>query len=228
MAPWSYPGFFQAFSPPVGPRQGPFGRNNGVTVWGQVGGGLFKYYAGAFDLFDMAESPLFSGRVNLSLLAPEPGYLHSSAYYGKNILAAGVGAQFKKNGSVSAMPDVMADNFAEINADILYEHPFQNTSVLDVEAAVYAYAGANEAVKSSFYALASYLLPTTVGFGKLQPLVRFQGAVPKDGGDMWRILEAQLGYVVKPYAARLAVVYQRTDVADQTANAIIFGVQLQK
>jgi hypothetical protein len=33
---------------------------------------------------------------------------------------------------------------------------------------------------------------------------------------------------VKPYAARLALVYQRTDVADQTANAIIFGVQLQK
>ena len=34
----------------IGPREGHYGRNDGITVWGQAHGGLFKYYAGAFDL----------------------------------------------------------------------------------------------------------------------------------------------------------------------------------
>ena len=48
-APWYYPGTFSAHGF-VGPREGAFGRNDGVTAWGQVQGGLFKYYVGAFDL----------------------------------------------------------------------------------------------------------------------------------------------------------------------------------
>ena len=52
---------------------------------------MFKYYAGAFDLHGAPDSPLYSGRINLGLLNPEPGYYHSSTYYGgKDILAIGV------------------------------------------------------------------------------------------------------------------------------------------
>ena len=57
MAPWNYPGFYP------GPRarrraraRAPFGRNDGATVWGEFGGGTFKYYLGAFDLHHAAES----------------------------------------------------------------------------------------------------------------------------------------------------------------------------
>ena len=34
---------------PVGPKQGPQGRNNGAIVWGEFVGAKLKYYAGAFD-----------------------------------------------------------------------------------------------------------------------------------------------------------------------------------
>ena len=225
MAPWAYPGFYQAFSAPAGPRQGPFGRNDGATVWGQTGGGQLKYYAGAFDLFDPSQSPLWSGRLNLALLSPEPGYYHSSSYYGKDILAVGVGGQYKKNGSIGLMS---TDDYAEVNVDVLYEKVLPGKGVIDLEGAFYLFGGENEVLDNHFYAMASYLFPEKLGIGKLQPLVRFQGATPSAGGDMWTIYEAQAGYIISPYAARLAMLFQRTDVEGAVSNALILGVQLQK
>ena len=225
MAPWDYPGGYLAFSPPAGPRQGPFGRNDGVTLWGQHGGGMLKYYAGAFDLFDRSQSPLFSGRVSVSLLDPEPGYYNSSSYYGKDMLSIGAGAQYKKNGSASA---TVTDDFAEVNVDVLYEKKLPNQGVLDVEAAYYQFVGDAEVLDNHFYGLVSYVIPVTLGIGKLQPLVRFQGASPSAGGDLWKIYDAQVGYIIAPYAARLAVLFQRTDVEGASSNALVLGVQLQK
>jgi hypothetical protein len=37
MGPWNYPGAYGS-----GPKEGPFGRNDGATIWGQAGGGIFK------------------------------------------------------------------------------------------------------------------------------------------------------------------------------------------
>jgi len=130
-APWFYPGVHFA-GPPVGPRQGPSGRNDGLTVWGQFAGGLFKYYAGAYDLHKTAGTALISGRLNLSLINPEPGYYHSSTYYGgKDLLAIGIGGQYQKDGSPGAME---VDDYSEFNADILFEKNFGEGGVLDLEA----------------------------------------------------------------------------------------------
>jgi hypothetical protein len=41
-------------------------------------------------------------------------------------------------------------------------------------------------------------------------------------------IEAQLGYVVAPYAARAALVYTHTDIGGIAGNAVTAGVQLQK
>ena len=126
MAPWSYPGFFVPGGGPIGPRQGAFGRNDGATVWGQFGGGLLKYYASVFDLTAPQTSPLYSSRINLALINPEPGYYHSSTYYGgKDILALGLSAQFKKDGSVGVDPATMMaltpDDYTGFSADLLFE-----------------------------------------------------------------------------------------------------------
>jgi hypothetical protein len=94
MGPWNYPGAYGS-----GPAEGPFGRNDGATIWGQAGGGVFKYYLGAYQLYGGAKpvvQPLISGRINLALLSPEPGYYSSSTYYGKDILSLGVGGQYEK------------------------------------------------------------------------------------------------------------------------------------
>ncbi|HEY3252497.1 MAG TPA: hypothetical protein VGJ91_01065, partial [Polyangiaceae bacterium] len=90
MAPWIYPLLLgpQSFAPAaaggayaiVGPKEGPYGRSDGATIWGQVGGGTFKYFLGAYDLYDAIVHPLISGRVSISLLNPEPGYWGTATY----------------------------------------------------------------------------------------------------------------------------------------------------
>lgn len=238
MSPWNYPGFYVPGAPPIGPAQGPFGRNDGATAWGQFAGGMLKYYVSAFDLHDQKTSPLFSGRLNLALLNPEPGYYHSSTYYGgKDILAIGVGGQFKKDGSVQPvpmpMPGMMApaammDDFQEFNADVLFEKNLGGGGTIDVEAAVYLFPGEYDPVKYHCFALVSYLTPNPIGWGHLQPLVRLQMAKERGTDKDWRLIDAQLGYAIDKYAARLALGFQNADIAGTKANSIFFGIQLQK
>ena len=86
-------------------RRGPAGRDVGVTAWGAPLGGHVKYYLGAYQLQDPTLSPLFSGRVQVSLLSPEPGWFHRTTYYGdRDLVSIGIGGQIQNNGSVMAVP----------------------------------------------------------------------------------------------------------------------------
>ena len=221
-SPWFYPGLLGS-----GPHQGPHGRNDGMTVWGQAEGGLFKYYVSAFDLHDTAKKPLWSGRLNLSLLNPEPGYYHSSTYYGaKDILAIGVAGQLQNDGSVDPAGMAPVDDYAEFNADVLFEKNLSGSGTLTLEGAFYKYVGDND-LKLSWLVLASYLTPEKVGPGKLQPLIRLQQAKPQVG-DAQLSFEGQLGYVIADYAARLALGYKYTKQGPAKGNAIFLGAQFQK
>jgi hypothetical protein len=235
--PWYYPGFFIPGAAPFGPRQGPFGRNDGVTVWGQFAGGLFKYYLSIFELTQPADPLLFSSRLNLSLLSPEPGYYHSSTYLGeKDILAIGVGFQYEKDGSSTALE---TDDYTQFNADILFEKAFDQGAFIGLQGAFYLPMGEGEVLDNQFFVEASYTTGKPVGAGRIQPLIRLQMANPKaDGADTWTLLDAQLGYIISGYAARLALGYQYSDapagvmegalLAQSTGHAIYLGVQLQK
>jgi hypothetical protein len=223
MAPWSYPGFFQKFAAPLGPHQGPFGRNDGVTVWGQAAGGVFKYYAGAFELYNAGANPLFSGRLSIHLINPEPGFYGNSTFYGtKDVFSIGIGAQAQAGGSGG-------DDFMEYNADVLFEKNFGKAGVLDIEGAIYKYEGDGEAIDYSYFALASYILPGELGPGQVQPLVRLQQAKPTDSeADTWTLVDAQIGYIVSSFACRFALGYQYSNVDGVNGNAVLLGIQLQK
>jgi hypothetical protein len=229
-APWYYPGFGFVDNQVTVPRQGPSGRNDGVTVWGQIEGGLVKYYAGAYDLYDVETSPLFSGRIALALLEKEPGYYNSSTYYGKDILSLGVGAQYKKDGS--APPEgstAEPDNHTEFNVDVLFEKNFGGAGVLDLEGAFYKFNGDFEPTDAGWFGVASYLLPGDVGPGKIQPLVRVQQAIPaQDDADTATLIDAQIGYIVNSYATRFALGYRNGSAGDLDIQALYFGAQFLK
>jgi len=235
MAPWNYPGAFGA-----GPKEGPFGRNDGATIWGQFGGGTFKYYAGVYNLYGAQRTngqftaPLFSGRLNLSLLSPEPGFYHNATYYGKDILAIGIGAQYQKNGTAAPAgtggPDA---DYSLFNADILFEKTLGEAGVVDLEGALYKYFGDNEARQASYFALASYLTPDIGGIGKFQPLVRLQQTMYKDvagtSPDSATAVDVQLGYIVESFATRFAVGFQHAKASSGNIdNQIFAGIQLMK
>jgi hypothetical protein len=235
MSPWNYPGFYYINGvlggAPVGPRQGPSGRNNGATLWGQFLGGYIKYYAGAYDLNDVGNRPLISTRINLSLLNPEPGYYHSSTYYGgKDIVALGASFQSQAKGSVqtaNGMATGVTDDYTGISVDLLAEKNFAGAGVATVEGAFYKFNGDYEGVKDHFYALASYLLPFEVGIGKFQPLFRFQQATLNDANDTkMKLIDAALSYVVDDYNMRFALTFQNQDIGGLKGNAVQLGIQV--
>jgi len=83
-----------------------FARDAGVTIWGDILGGMVKYYAGVYDGFgdhNAGEVVAGSGKDNLGYairleftptmlgFKPEKGYLHKETYLGKkNVLTLGV------------------------------------------------------------------------------------------------------------------------------------------
>lgn len=234
IAPWYYPGFFVTGAPPLGPHQGPNGRNDGVQAWGQAAGGLFKYYGGIYNLFSNTAGAggdaLFSGRLTLSLINPEPGFYGNSQYYGKkDVLGIGIGAQVQKDGGGG-------EDYTEFNADILFEKNLTGAGVLDIEGAFYKYSGNGLpvgmdviGVEYSYFALASFLIEAPAGPGRFQPLVRVQQAKPEDDdADTWTLVDAQVGYIVDDFACRFALGYQYQDVLGQKGNQIYLGIQLQK
>jgi len=228
MAPWNYPlfGFVDGQLGPTAPREGPSGRNDGVTAWGFFAGGLLKYYVGAYDLYDVDQSPLISGRLNLSLLSPEPGYYSNSTYYGKDILAIGAGFQYKKEGSVApadpAAPPA-ADDYTEFNVDVLFEKKL-GSGVLDLEGAYYKFNGDYERTDAGWFALASYLI------ADFQPLVRVQQALPayEEVDETSTLIDAQIGYIVNSFATRFAAGFQYGTAGDANSKSIFFGAQFMK
>jgi hypothetical protein len=228
MSAWNYPGVYGPVY--VGPKTGPFGRDNGAVVWGDVAGGKLKYYFGAFGLENVAASPMFAGRLNVALIGEEPGYYHSSTYYGaKDIVAIGGGFEAQNAGSGMDPATGGPGDLLVLNADILAEKNLGGAGVITAEVAYYKY-DEFQPRKHAYFVLASYLFPQALGVGQLQPLVRLQQALPQDSSaPTWTIIDAFVTYVVDAYNMRVALGYQRTDLGgDIVGNAIQLGVQIQK
>ena len=241
--PWNYPGFYVPGAAPLGPKDGPTGRDQGAVVWGNALEDKLKYYGGVFGI-DKDAQPYVSGRVSYSIQGAEPGYFGSSTYYGaKNVMTIGVGAQYQKNGAVDmgVTPNGTKDNVTFM-ADALAEENVPDTGTFTFEGQFYkftdgyAFAGAPGsgaslyAPKEAFYLLAAYLTPQPIGIGKIQPLLRIQQTV--DPG--WTIFDAALAYVFKDYSGRVVLTYEHIDLGGTfgaapapVQNSFQLGLQLQ-
>ena len=229
MIPWNYPGFFSgAF---VGaPAEGPSGRNNGAVIWGDIAGGKFSYFAGAFDNGDVTTSPLFSGKLRLALWDPEPGFWGNGSFFGdKDMLSIDLGGQVQNNGISPTK------NYAEVNVDVLAEKKLGAGSFATFEAAYYHFASVTGGVSDSMYALLAYATPT-IGVGNIQPMARFQWEKVKDNTltNPWN-LDIGVSYLIKGPALRVLATYSYTKllnldttamtVSNSTANSVQLGAQ---
>ncbi|HVU50946.1 MAG TPA: hypothetical protein VHL80_09690, partial [Polyangia bacterium] len=230
MIPWNYPGlptFLGGFLPAFGaPHEGPFGRNNGVNVWGDIAGGFATYFAGVYDNGNVASNPLFSGRLRLAFLDKETGFWGNGSYFGdKDILSLDVGGQYQKNGSTGAVPNPMMpmmptmtlSDYADINVDALLEKKIPGGGWFTADGAFYHYKVPSGGVSNYYYVLAAFASPT-VGVGNIQPMVRYQQETVKDGTgtNPWN-LDVGLAYLVKGPALRLNATYSYAKLGTNTA-----------
>lgn len=203
------------------------GRDDGVSVSGQVEGGVFKYAFGAYKgipaAIGQADSSLYAARFTYNFLDPEPGYYTSSSYYGaKDILAVAFAIQFQKE--AIAGPTTRFQDFRGYNFDVLFEKKLSNEGVVSLEGAYYDYDfGAATGGGEAYLGQIGYLISPKVGPGQLQPMIRFQ----EFEGDS--IFAAGFNYVIRGHSARLSLMFSRSDLkADGgTRNRFTLGTQFQ-
>jgi hypothetical protein len=218
MIPWNYPGFFTQQPDGSGiaaPHEGPAGRNNGAVVWGDIMGGKFCYFAGAFDNANVHSSPLFSGRLRLALWDPEPGFWGNGSYFGdKDMLSFNVGAQFQQHGSAGMAGD---KDYTDINVDALIEKKLGGGAFVTGEGGYYHYNVQDGGLSDTFYVLGAYASPT-VGVGNIQPMVRYQWEKVKGpmGTKPWNI-DVGLAYLIKGPALRVIATYSHTNLTSAFA-----------
>jgi len=144
-----YPGFLRVRSapPPIGIKSGANGRDNVVTAWGQVAGGAFKYYLGAYNLDAQSHdvNPLLTARGVLNLLDPEPGFYHQSSYHGaKDVAAIGASLQYQKSGAFKVLapgtpPTIDVGDYRLLEVDALLDKKMGDAGVGTLESATYFY-----------------------------------------------------------------------------------------
>jgi len=231
-----YQGFFgNRAGPPIGLKTGPNGRDNGTTLWGQVGGGQVKYYLGAFNLDARTAdvNPLFTGRVNIDLLDPEPGYYHQSAYHGdKDILAIGAGFQYQKKGSykvttpaMGMTPAVLDEGDLKVGeVDLLLDKKLGSAGVATADASAYFY-DERQPVRRFFAFGVGYVLPFELGPGRLCPVARYQFTQDSDLNQV----DGYLEYLVKSHFAKFFVGGFHANLGSGLKNnAVQLGIQLIK
>jgi hypothetical protein len=163
------------------------GRDDGLTLWGNPLDGLLQY---RFMISEGVESDTqnpedrlrYVGRIAVSLLEPEKGWFNKGTYLGKKkVLSLGFGTDSQN--------DLTLNNAAHQNnlvwtTDLFFDHPVGEGAVT-AEAAYINIENSTQSQRTysdliagddaeNWYVNAGYLLPGSIGPGRIQPYVRYE------------------------------------------------------
>jgi hypothetical protein len=233
-----FAGMFPLIGAPALPKSGPTGRDVGMTLWGAPFEGHAKYYLGVYNLQDPAQHPLFSGRVQVSLLGAEPNFNHRTTYYGaKELISFGLGWQYQQDGSIrtdptTTPPTVLAtDGYKYLTLDATVEKNLPDVGTVSGIVAYSRYWGEYQPWRQSYLISAGYMLPQVIGIGKPRVTLRYQGGKsPAPNADSSYVIDAQASYPIHAWYARLALGYRHGSswlgTASQSSNMLYLAVQL--
>ena len=235
--------------PCVSSRYGCYGgiylaRDDGAAVWGNVAGGRLGYSFGAFEGrtfgvgslnqaearqagIDIANSLMYSGRLQYDFWDLETGYYSSADHLGEaEILAVGIAFRYQKDGVVTLLDK---GDYAGYNLDFQLEKRIAGSGALGIEAAYYDY-DTDSVVRSeqgqAYSAGVSYLFNRKIGWGRLQPFVHWQ-RFDADNRVTTQQTDLGLNYVINGHDAQISATYSRNKVNQGGENLSRFVVALQ-
>lgn len=251
--PWSYPGVASNY-----PNLA-VGRDNGMMVWGKPLAGKLVYSFGAFEghnkhaaLSGASDKMLFAGRLAFNFWDAEPAPAHyTGGWYGgsKDILTLAVAGMSQKDGvGTLAAPG----NLSIWSTDFLFEKKFA-LGVPTIEAAYYKYdlgavdcgSGEPGAVAcpvadnvggqvdgKAYLVSGAFLFPQKIGWGQLQPYVRFQKYERTLSNTTNKALDVGVNYIIKGPNAKVSLTYSKFEDSRVAAprndiDQVVLGIQLQ-
>ena len=238
---WDYPvvvsggapgGYYARFS----------GRDDGVTLWGEIDAGeenekAIRYQIGAFQgltpAVPGADHLMYSGRLTVNLLEAESGFYNAGTYYGgKEVVTIGVAGQWQadavgivgdKKNWVTYNVDLMIEKKLDFLKEFLADTPLETFAdgAVTLTGAYYEYGrGGYAGEGNGAMFVGAYTYPEVIGWGLIQPNVRLQFF----GGDkdMTRNpstvdihrWDVGVNYVISGHNARISIVYTSTQTED--------------
>jgi len=228
------------------------GRVEGISYWGQIDGGKFKYQFSAAEGKEIAGGPnddpdhlMYTGRLTFCLWEPEPGYYNSSAFYGaKDVFTIGlVGVHQSDAAGTAANPT----DYTGWNIDFLLEKTY-GWGTLDIEAGYFDYtnhgsSAVGAAAGQGWSAGLSVMFPEKMNLlsleGHVQPIMRFCSWNPTgaDTTNSWTQADLEMGvnYIIQPYNAKISLVWANSHLGNlggtasrnEDANSVKLGMQFQ-
>lgn len=232
-------------------------RDRGFTFWGLLAKDIIKYHLSLVDLEPGREigDARFAGRLTLNFLKPETSYYFSETYFGKSDTLA-IGGVFSyqngvKGGTDRNMDGKVDNDFVAFSFDFLFEKNFGAVGTFTLSAlyenwnnvgADYrqnqgiggtgsGFVGALSGFVTgqSYQVNVSWLSPTKLGYGQLQPNIRVQG-FDKDAGDAM-IYDVGLGYIVDGFNHLWRVNYRHANNpgggSSKDEDSLQIGAQMQ-
>lgn len=234
-------------------------RDRGFTFWGLVAGGFLKYHLSMTDLQPgrSIENAAFAARVNFNFLDPENYYYTSGTYYGAQdtLSIGGVIRGQKGTGKLDSTGMAKTDNdFLGGVVDMLAEKRYPSgvytlqAQYMNLNGVGNGYVGNQGTTDTgtgvwgfnpgqSFFGEVSWLSPSKVGPGQLQPNFHVgwgknssSAAKSSNGGDDVTSMyyDVGIGYIIDGFNHRYYLNYRRMnhDTLGK-GDSLQLGAQLQ-
>jgi hypothetical protein len=243
-------GYWSGVASRYGFNGGYIGRDDGVAAVGALLDGKLSYSFGAFEgntEFKIAPTSsgtsggtrtgkddlMYAGRLQYDFWDAEPGYYGTGNYLGaKDILAVGIAGRTQGGGAYSA---TKTGDYNSYSVDFLLEKKDIGPGAVSVEAAYYDYDTDGVFLTEqgkAYTAGAGYIFTDKVGWGQVQPFVRYQKFDPdlKVATQVYEKYDLGALYIIDGYNAQISAFYSNADTATSaTASKDVssFNIQTQ-
>jgi hypothetical protein len=207
------------------------GRDDGVTVWGNLSKGLLQYRFGVFDGQQGSQNPnkhpRTSARISISPLEPEDKWFNKGNYLGtKRVLSIGVGFDMQKELKWSSSTPLA--NYSAWTADLFFDHPVGKSAV-NIE---WAYTGMKNSQEygdaKTWYAQGGVLFPAFTKAFRLQPFVRYETIYRTTAADT-RYAGGGMNFLFKQHDLKLTTEFDKfmPESGSTEHSKSIFTIQMQ-
>lgn len=199
------------------------GRDDGLTLWGNLLDGHLQYRFMISEGVEGDNNPednlRYVGRVSVSLLEPEKGWFNKGTYLGKKrVLSIGFGMDRQNDLTLAGKEG--QDNKVW-TTDLFFDHPVGEGAVtleaayIDIDNCtqkmpdLYGDLQAGDDAQN-WYVSVGYLVPGSIGPGRLQPYVRYETVDVEDKSDtdFW---SGGFNYYIKGHNCKLTADYMKVD-----------------
>ena len=207
------------------------GRDDGITVWGNLADSLFQYRVGVFDgqqgVQNTHKNPRAAARISFNPLESENQWFNKGNYLGtKKILSIGVGYDYQPD--LKWATDRPMSDYSAWTTDIFFDHPVGSGAV-NLEG---SYSGIKNSQElgdaKTWYVQGGCFMPPVVKSPRIQPYFKYESIYRNNAADT-QYAGGGLNLLFRQHDIKLTVEYDKVlpESGSSEHSKSIFTVQMQ-